>query len=708
MASRFVRGTLATVLGVAFTLTLLVNGYSSSVIGRDGRIHPPAPTDAVPDSVLEGGCVVDARGAAVRTYHAPPKTIVLSFDDGPDPTWTPQILAVLQRHHVPATFFVVGEMTARYPEIVRQELAQGDEVGIHTFTHPDLENQPAWRIDLELSQSQLALAGAAGINSSLVRMPYSSEVSALDNLSWPVVQRLGKQDYLVAFVDTDSEDWARPGVARTVANAVPPNGQGSVVLMHDAGGDRSQTVAALDLFITTMQRRGYRFDTLTGALGAASADHRADANELRLGRLFIWSIQGAGTGVLVLVNLLALVGVLTLARTLLMLILAGRQRRAARKARRRLPAVTDPVTVLVPAYNEHRCIEATLRSLRGSDHPIEIIVIDDGSTDGTAATAEALGLPGVRVVRQQNAGKAAALNRGIALARHELIAMVDADTVFEPGSIRRLVQPFADPAVGAVAGNAKVGNRRNVIALWQHIEYVIGFNLDRRMYEVLRCMPTVPGAIGAFRRSALVDVGGMSSDTLAEDTDVTMALQRSGWRVVYAEDARAFTEAPSSLGQLYRQRYRWSYGTMQSIWKHRRAVVESGPSGRFGRFGLPMAALFQILLPLLAPLIDVFTIYGIAFISPLRTAVAWLALLAVQALCALYAFWLDRERPWPLLLLPIQQILYRQLMYLVLMQAVVSALSGRRLRWHKLQRVGGLGLPDQPSGTGALRAGQLR
>jgi cellulose synthase/poly-beta-1,6-N-acetylglucosamine synthase-like glycosyltransferase len=622
--------------------------------------------------------------------------------------WTPQVLAVLERHRVPGTFFVVGEMAARYPGLVRQEVADGDEVGLHTFTHPDLEYQPAWRTDLELIQSQLALAGSAGINSSLFRMPYSSEVSALDNVSWPVVQQLGRKGYLVAFVDTDSQDWARPGVDQIVNNAIPPAAQGAVVLMHDAGGDRSQTVTALDTFITQMQQRGYRFATVTGALGAPSADHPAHSTELWLGRPFVWSIQGASRAVSVLVVLLALVGVLTLARTLMMLLLARHQRRTTRRARRRFAPVTSPVTVLVPAYNEHRCIQATLRSLARSDHPIEIIVIDDGSTDDTAERASALRLPNVRVIRQRNAGKAAALNRGVALARHELIAMVDADTVFEAGSIRRLVQPLADPTVGAVAGNAKVGNRRSLIALWQHIEYVIGFNLDRRMYEVLGCMPTVPGAIGAFRRTALVDVGGMSSDTLAEDTDVTMALHRAGWRVVYAEHARAFTEAPTSIRQLARQRYRWSYGTMQSIWKHRRAVIESGPSGRFGRIGLPFTAVFQVLMPTLAPLIDVFTVYGIVFIDPVRTVLACVALLAVQVVCAGYAFRLDRERPWPILVLPVQQIFYRQLMYLVLMQAAVSALSGRRLRWHKLQRFGGLDVRGRPTGPSALRAGPLR
>jgi cellulose synthase/poly-beta-1,6-N-acetylglucosamine synthase-like glycosyltransferase/peptidoglycan/xylan/chitin deacetylase (PgdA/CDA1 family) len=707
-ASSLPRSAVAIVLTVAFVLILLVNGYISSVIGRDARVHPPAASDAVPAAVVDGGPVVDTRDGTVRSYRPPAKTVVLSFDDGPDPTWTPQVLAVLAKHHVPGTFFVVGELAARYPQLVRQELAQGDEVGVHTFTHPDLEYQPPWRVNLELSQSQLALAGAAGINSSLVRMPYSSEVSALDNLSWPVVKTLGARDYLVAFVDTDSEDWARPGVAKIVSNSTPAAGQGAVVLMHDAGGNRSQTIAGLDQFIGRMQAQGYRFTTMTGALGAPSADHPVAAGELWLGRSLVWATQGCVGGIHLLVVLLTLVGVLTFGRLLLMFATAGYHRRTAARAWARLPAVRQPVTVLVPAYNEHRCIVATLRSLARSEHPIEIIVIDDGSTDGTADLAEALGLPNVRVVRQRNAGKPAALNRGIALARHELIVMVDADTVFEPCSIARLVQPLADPRVGAVAGNAKVGNRGRLIALWQHIEYVMGFNLDRRMYEVLRCMPTVPGAIGAFRRSALIEAGGMSSDTLAEDTDITMALHRAGWRVVYAEHARSYTEAPATLAQLVRQRYRWSYGTMQAVWKHRGAVFDRGPSGRFGRLGLPLVALFQILLPLLAPLIDVFTVYGMVFINPTRTAVAWLALLGVQALGAGYAFWLDRERPWPLLLLPVQQVVYRQVMYVVLVQAVISALSGRRMRWQKLKRTGGLDGPAPAAGPGRLAAGQPR
>ncbi|WP_191892522.1 glycosyltransferase, partial [Streptomyces griseoaurantiacus] len=179
-------------------------------------------------------------------------------------------------------------------------------------------------------------------------------------------------------------------------------------------------------------------------------------------------------------------------------------------------------------------------------------------------------------------------------------------------------------------------------------------------------MPTVPGAVGAFRREALEQVGGVSDDTLAEDTDLTIAVGRRGWRIVYEDGARAWTEAPTTWGQLWRQRYRWSYGTMQSIWKHRRAVFERGASGRFGRIGLPHLAVFQVLLPLLAPLVDIFLVYGLLFHRPWETVLGWSGVLLVQLLGAVYAFRLDRERLRLLWLLPLQQVVYRQLMYAVL------------------------------------------
>jgi cellulose synthase/poly-beta-1,6-N-acetylglucosamine synthase-like glycosyltransferase len=282
----------------------------------------------------------------------------------------------------------------------------------------------------------------------------------------------------------------------------------------------------------------------------------------------------------------------------------------------------------------------------------------------------------------------------VALARNDLLVMVDADTVVEPDAIHRLVQPFADPRVGAVAGNVKVGNRRSLLGRWQHIEYVIGFSLDRRLYDTLHCMPTIPGALGAFRREAVLAAGGLSRATLAEDTDPTIGIHRAGWRVVYEERAVARTEAPSTLPDLWRQRYRWSYGTMQALWRHRRALTDTGPSGRFGRRGVPFIALFSVLLPLLAPVVDIFAVYGLCFLDRYETVIACLAILTVQIITAILAFRLDREPLRPLWALPLQQFLYRRVMYLVLLHSAITALSGGRLKWQKLRRTGEVATPQ--------------
>ncbi|WP_123437659.1 glycosyltransferase [Streptomyces sp. PanSC9] len=685
---------------VALVAMLMLRGYVHSEILADHRIQPEAATDKVPEKILEGGPIIDTRSGRTTSLGVPDHRLVLTFDDGPDPEWTPKVLDVLKKHHAHAVFFVTGTMSSRYPELVKRMVDEGHEVGLHTFNHPDLSYQSKKRIDWELSTNQLAITGAAGVRTSLFRPPYSSFADAMDDKSWPVTEYIGTRGYITVVNNTDSEDWKKPGVDEIIRRATPHGGKGAIVLMHDSGGDRHQTVQALDRFLPTLQQQGYRFDNLTEALGADSALTRVSGLDLWKGKAWIFLVSAADGITSVMVVGLAVIGFLVISRFVLMLLLsAAHARRVRRKGFGWGPAVTEPVSVLVPAYNEAKCIENTVRSLMASEHPIEVVVVDDGSTDGTARIVEAMGLPNVRVVRQLNAGKPAALNRGLANARYDLVVMMDGDTVFEPSTVRELVQPFGDPRVGAVAGNAKVGNRDSLIGAWQHIEYVMGFNLDRRMYDVLRCMPTIPGAVGAFRRSALQRVGGMSDDTLAEDTDITMALHRDGWRVVYAENARAWTEAPESVQQLWSQRYRWSYGTMQAIWKHRRALVDRGPSGRFGRVGLPLVSLFMVLAPLLAPLIDVFLLYGVVFGPTQKTIVAWLGVLAIQAVCAAYAFRLDKERMTHLISLPLQQILYRQLMYVVLLQSWITALTGGRLRWQKLRRTGVVEAPGGPVPT---------
>ncbi|HEU4426605.1 MAG TPA: bifunctional polysaccharide deacetylase/glycosyltransferase family 2 protein [Pilimelia sp.] len=689
------RWILAGVVLFVLANVMLVEAYTNARFAPDA-LHARGSGAAVPDAIRDGGPVIDTSGAQPRSYRLPNRTIALTFDDGPDPRWTPQIARVLRAHDVRATFFVVGSQVSRHPGLVRRLAGEGHELGAHTFSHPSLPAMPEWRRNLEHSQTQMAIAYAAGVKTALLRPPYSSFASALDGPTWAHVQETGRLGYLTVLNDRDSRDWARPGVPAITRAATPEGDQGAIVLMHDAGGDRSQTVAALDRFIPMMKQRGYRFTTVSEGLrqnrenSSLVANPPATGAETWRGRALVWGVQAADALMLVLWATLIAIGALTLARMLLLFLFAVRHARGRRAVTWSWGSpVTAPVSVIVPAYNEAETIAPAVRSLAASAHPaVEVIVVDDGSTDGTGTIVNGLGLPNVRLVRVPPAGKATALNTGLGLAHHDIVVMVDADTVVTPESIHRLVQPFADPSVGAVAGNVKVGNRRRLIARWQHIEYVIGFNLDRRLYDTLRCMPTVPGALGAFRRQAVRDAGGLSHDTLAEDTDLTMALHRAGWRVVYEERAVAYTEAPANVSQLWKQRYRWSYGTMQAMWKHRRAVVESGPSGRFGRRGLPFIALFSVALPLLAPLLDILAIYGTFFLDRWATAIAWLAVLVIQILTAVLAFRLDREPLRPLWSLPLQQFCYRQVMYLVLLHSVVTAMTGGRLPWHKLRRTG--------------------
>ncbi len=687
-----------TVCLVCLVAALLLHGYTQHLFGTAPDAEPPDRTSyaKVPGEVSSGGPVIDAGGAEIQTAAPKPKTIALTFDDGPDPVWTPPILDLLKQHGAKATFFVVGVQVADNQKLTRRIHAEGHQLGLHTFTHADLAALPDWRRSFELRQSQLILAGAAGVSTPLLRPPYSSKAEAVADEDWAGVQYARELGYLTVLTTQDSEDWRRLGVDRILASSRPVGDAGQILLVHDAGGDRSQTVAALAILIPELKARGFTFETVSDTVGIPQPVRPATVSERLRGLGMIGAIWLSDTALLVLTWLLYLAGGLSLLRASATVIAAHRHSRT--RASAWADHVTDPVTVVVPAYNESAGIEAAVRSLVASDHDcVEVIVVDDGSTDGTADLVEALQLPGVRVIRQENAGKPAALTAGIREASHELVVMVDGDTVFEPDAIRLLVQPFADPGIGAVSGNAKVGNRNGVLGHWQHIEYVVGFNLDRRLFDLAQCMPTVPGAIGAFRRTALLQVGGVTDDTLAEDTDLTMALWRGGWRIVYEERAKAWTEAPNSLGSLWRQRYRWCYGTLQAMWKHRGALTQRGPAGRFGRRGLSFLLAFQVLLPLLAPVVDVFALYGLIFLDRAHVATLWLVFVALQALTSLYAFRLDREPIGPLWSLPLQQFVYRQLMYLVVIQSVVTALAGSRLRWQRMERYGSLQVPASRS-----------
>ncbi len=369
---RALRALLALVVLLLVATVALIEVYTDAGFSPDGTTPRSAADHRVPAAVRDGGPVLDLSGDQPRSYRMPSRTVALTFDDGPDPRWTPKILDVLARHRVPATFFVIGAEVARHPELARRMTAEGHEIGAHTFTHPDLAQLPGWRRDLENTQVQLTIAYATGRSTSLLRPPYSSVPDALTDADYATVRAVGAQGYLTVLDDVDSEDWKRPGVDAIVRNATPEDGQGAIVLLHDAGGDRAQTVAALDRLIPVLQQRGYRFTTVTGALGGrvAPGNATASAAEVWRGRALVWSVRSADAVLRLLWLLLIVAGGLIVVRTLILFVFAWQHAR-----RRRAPSwswgppVAEPVTIVVPAYNEETTIAPAVSSLARSAHP---------------------------------------------------------------------------------------------------------------------------------------------------------------------------------------------------------------------------------------------------------------------------------------------------------------------------------------------------
>ena len=673
-------------------VVVLLQGIATHTVGLTSE---PGRSGAAP--LRADPPILVARGDRLVPAQTPPgRAIALTFDDGPSATWTPRIARVLRADGVRATFFEIGSQVARYPQITRMLVNEGDEIGNHTFTHVLVSGIPDWQRRLQLGLTDAIITGATGAHTRLFRPPYSATPNAVSLAQERALARLVGRRYYVVLANYDSRDWMRPGVRQILADATPPPGRGGVIMMHDGGGNRAETLAALKLLIPRLRARGFHFVTVSQLIGVSREAVMPPAGSWvdTRGNAFLISVRLAYDLTTVSAVGLVAIAALVLLRTLLLFVFASRHaRRVRRMASSRaavMPAPLPSAVVIVPAYNESVNIEKTVRSLALSDYPgLVVVVVDDGSTDDTAAVVQRLGLERVRLVRQDNAGKPAALQTGVEVTESEIVAMVDADTQFEPATLRTLVQPFADPDVAAVSGNTKVGNRHTLLGLWQHIEYVIGFNLDRRMYDVMRCMPTIPGAVGAFRRSVLEEVGGVPGETLAEDTDLTLAIGRAGHRVAYVEQARAWTEAPSTLRSLWRQRYRWAYGTIQAVFKHRGAVLGRTPGDRrIGWITLPYLTIFHIVLPLLAPLIDLFAIYDLLFIGAAQAALVWGVFNGVQVLTAAYGLWLDRESLRTVWVVPLQQFVYRQLMYLVIFESVISALKGVRSGWRHLQRTG--------------------
>ena len=612
--------------------------------------------------------------------------VALTFDDGPDPRWTPKILDILKAANVKAAFFLVGVNAERYPGLVRRIVNEGHEIGNHTYYHPNLSLCWPEHIRLELNATQLLLETITGRATTLFRPPYAADTGPTQ-LSELIPLKIAEDlNYLVVLENIDPQDWAKPGADIILQRIKQQRHDGSVILLHDAGGDRSQTVEALPRILDWLHTRGDTIVPLSTLLGTTrdAVMPSVQGNAQSLTRLvsstgfrvyhsieqFLWAFMIVATALVVV-------------RTLIVIWLAYRFRRGPKTD------FAEPISVVIAAYNEEKVIAETLRTLLATDYKgeIEVVVVDDGSRDHTAAEVERVASTEarVRLLQQENHGKARALQRGLAAARNGIVVFIDADTQCQRDTLPRLLEPFADARIGAVSGHAKVGNLRTFIARCQALEYTCGFNLDRRAYNRWNCITVVPGAISAIRKDAINEAGGLSLQTLAEDTDLTLSLHKHQQRILYVPDAIAWTEAPESVRTLARQRSRWAYGTLQCLWKHRDMVFNWNYRA-LGWFSLPSVWFFQIILVAVTPMVDLFLLASLPFGVWPAVLPFIITFLAMDVILATLACLLEREPiVWALRILPMR-LIYRPMLSYCIWKAILRAIKGAWVSWGKLER----------------------
>jgi len=672
------------------------------------------------------GDIVDERYTAlpsnyiIRQMGAWPKKLAITFDDGPDPQWTPQILDILKAKHAPATFFMIGGNMEAHPGLVQRVLAEGHEIGNHTYTHPNLADTPLGAVRVELNATQRLFEALTGHSMRLFRPPYLADTTPTDASEIAPIQLAQQLGYTTISANVETLDWKgyTPDqmMKRTIelVNDPNPDLKGNIILLHDSGGDRSNAVAFLPTLIDTMRAKGYEFvpvsdlmcqmpgrgkqqcwthDDVMPALPVTIslyADRLVFLGLSAVGRILYYCFLGAI--VLGVMRLLLLCG-LALWQKLL------------RREEPPAAGVTALVSVLIPAFNEEKVIVSTVEGILASGYAnLEVVVIDDGSKDHTAYIVKShfMREPRVGVISVPNGGKANALNVGLKNAHGEVVVALDADTHFNRDTISRLVRWFIDPEIGAVAGNAKVGNRVNMITRWQALEYIVAQNLERRALNAIGVLTVVPGAVGAWRRSLLAELGGFPSDTLAEDQDLTIAIQTRGYRVRFDPAAIAWTEAPVTVRGLAKQRFRWAYGTLQCLWKYR-GITFHPAHGELGMVAMPQVWLFQILLTALAPVADLLLLWQLASeylawlqhpndfsLANLEIVLTYYAVfMAVDLSAAMIGFLMEKGEDWRLLWwLPLQRFGYRQIMYYVVLRSISTALRGPFVGWGKLERTG--------------------
>ena len=620
--------------------------------------------------------------------------VALTFDDGPDPTWTPLIVHQLERLKVPGTFFVIGNQAQNMPGLIQQEVNDGDVVANHTFTHPDLSSLPIWLAKAQINAGNWVIKGITGRSPLLFRSPYgiTDSTPASHSTNVDLAKSMG---LLEVHWNIDTRDWSLPGVSAIVKAAEANPSHEVVVLLHDGGGNRSQTVAALSAIVRHYRAMGFAFttvDKMDGGVQYAYADQGTGFFEVltTLSEIAGYKLYVA------LQHLLSWlfwsIAILSMIRLAFGSILARRYLSRYFKVFAREAQKSFSYTVIVPAHNEEKTIVKTLNSaLALSAAKLQIIVAENGSSDNTLRIAREFAVENsdrqILVLECVARGKAAALNEALEQSTGEVIVVIDADTVIDANFCDEVEGFFANPDIVAVAGYVKVGNPKTLLSKLQSFEYMLSLALDRAAQAQLGIVTVVPGAAGAFRTSTLRAIGGWPTETLVEDTDLTINLHATGKRIVYAPKAISYTETPMTLSEVIKQRSRWMYGTIQVAEKHQ-SVIFNILSGRLGILGLPWLVLSQIVLPAVAPLVDTFLLVQILFGNGF-VALSTIGLsLGIEIVVALWAIRSSGHAYRQVLMLVPMRFIWRPIMLYVSIRVGLLWTIGRSLNWLSMKRTG--------------------
>jgi cellulose synthase/poly-beta-1,6-N-acetylglucosamine synthase-like glycosyltransferase/spore germination protein YaaH/peptidoglycan/xylan/chitin deacetylase (PgdA/CDA1 family) len=650
----------------------------------------------------------------VKRFGKVNNEVILTFDDGPDPEYTSRILDILEKEKVPATFFVIGMNAEDHLPVLKRIYKDGFEIGNHTFTHPNMATVSTSRAETEMEATRLLIESATGRSTVLFRAPYNADSEPTTFVELQPVAR-GKTDhYYTVGESIDPEDWDTEDSsftmnADTIYNRVvrqyekfPSNDKKGIILLHDAGGDREATVKALPHIIQYFKSRNIKLTTVADLLHLSKDDIMPPVHDemVSLNGWVSTFLYWAGKFLFGAFWVAILLG---FGRIFLLGTMAVIQYFRSGKKVIALSSVQHSVSIIVPAYNEEVNAVKTINNLLLQDYPgLEIIFVDDGSKDNTyKVVSDAFAQNGkVHVLTKPNGGKASALNLGISYAKSKYVVCIDADTQLMTDAVSQMMKYFSTDNIGAVAGNVKVGNNKNLLTQWQSIEYTTAQNFDRRAFDLINAITVVPGAIGAFRKEAIEKAGGFAIDTLAEDCDLTIRILRSGYVVRNCAEAIAVTEAPETLGQFMKQRFRWSYGVMQSFWKNRDACFNPRYKG-LGMVALPNILLFQVIMPLFGPFADLMFFIGL-FVnrnspeSSHKILLFYVLFLLVDVAVSVIAFAFEKEKIYKLVWLIPQRFVYRQLMYVVLFRSIRKAIKGEGQGWGILKRTGNVLAVEKP------------